>query len=240
MSVELVVIAPALVLLLLLVAAGGRWVESHGAIDGAARDAARAASVARTAGNAVSLAQQSADADLATSGWCDGGTVTAGVTGFPPDGVVVVPGDAVTVTVSCNVDMSPFTALGFSAVSPVTGSAVAPLRPLHVPGGELLSLLARARPGRARDRDRGSMAVFTVVFAMAVIFLTALIVDGGNAMNARERAPPTSPGRRPAPRPGTSRRPPSARDGPRRGLSHRLDDRVPATRSRSCSATVPG
>jgi Flp pilus assembly protein TadG len=38
------------------------------------------------------------------------------------------------------------------------------------------------------DRDRGSVAVFTVVFAVAVIFLTALIVDGGNAMNARERA----------------------------------------------------
>ena len=45
-----------------------------------------------------------------------------------------------------------------------------------------------ARPGRAGDRDRGSVAVFTVVFAVAVIFLTALIVDAGNAMNARERA----------------------------------------------------
>jgi len=134
MSVELVVIAPALVLLLLLVAAGGRWVESHGAIDGAARDAARAASVARTAGNAVSLAQQSADADLATSGWCDGGTVAVGVTGFPADGVAVAPGDAVTVTVSCNVNMSPFTALGFSAASPVTGTAVAPLDPFMCRG----------------------------------------------------------------------------------------------------------
>jgi Flp pilus assembly protein TadG len=40
----------------------------------------------------------------------------------------------------------------------------------------------------ATERDRGSVAVFTVVFAVAVIFLTALIVDGGNAMNARERA----------------------------------------------------
>jgi len=38
------------------------------------------------------------------------------------------------------------------------------------------------------EPDRGSVAVFTVVFAVAVIFLTALIVDGGNAMNARERA----------------------------------------------------
>jgi Flp pilus assembly protein TadG len=39
-----------------------------------------------------------------------------------------------------------------------------------------------------RSGDRGSVAVFTVVFAVAVIFLLALIVDGGNAMNARERA----------------------------------------------------
>ena len=38
------------------------------------------------------------------------------------------------------------------------------------------------------ERDRGSVAVFTVVFAIAVIFLTALILDGGIAMNARERA----------------------------------------------------
>jgi Flp pilus assembly protein TadG len=42
-------------------------------------------------------------------------------------------------------------------------------------------------PGRIK-RDRGSVAVFTVVFAIAVVFLTALILDGGIAMNARERA----------------------------------------------------
>lgn len=40
----------------------------------------------------------------------------------------------------------------------------------------------------SRSGDQGSVAVFTVVFAVAVIFLLALIVDGGNAMNARERA----------------------------------------------------
>lgn len=44
------------------------------------------------------------------------------------------------------------------------------------------------RPGPAEYRERGSVAVFTVVFAVAVIFLTALIVDGGIAMNAKERA----------------------------------------------------
>jgi Flp pilus assembly protein TadG len=120
MSVELVVIAPALVLLLLLVGAGGRWVESHGAIDGAARDAARAASIARTPGDAVVLAQQAADADLASSGWCDVGSANVAVTGFPA-GVT-------------NVNMSPFTLLGFSAASPVSGSAVAPLDPFMCRG----------------------------------------------------------------------------------------------------------
>jgi Flp pilus assembly protein TadG len=52
---------------------------------------------------------------------------------------------------------------------------------------------ARARRPRSTrhtraDRERGSVAVFTVVFAIAVVFLTALILDGGVAMNAKERA----------------------------------------------------
>jgi len=42
----------------------------------------------------------------------------------------------------------------------------------------------RARGGR----DRGSMAVFTVVFAAAVFLLAGLLVDGGAAINARLRA----------------------------------------------------
>src|ERR1035438_2168007 len=42
--------------------------------------------------------------------------------------------------------------------------------------------------GQPADSQRGSIAVFTVIFAIAVIFLTALILDGGIAMNAKERA----------------------------------------------------
>jgi Flp pilus assembly protein TadG len=135
MSVELVVIAPALVLLLLLLGAGGRWVESHGALDGAARDAARAASLGRTAGDADTLANQAADADLASSGWCDGGTVSVGVSGFPATGIVAQ-GAVVTVTVNCSVNMSPFTALGFQAATPVTSTAVAPLDPFMCRGAD--------------------------------------------------------------------------------------------------------
>ena len=41
---------------------------------------------------------------------------------------------------------------------------------------------------RARGGERGSVSVFTVVFAIAVVFLLALILDGGVALNARERA----------------------------------------------------
>jgi hypothetical protein len=36
--------------------------------------------------------------------------------------------------------------------------------------------------------ERGSITVFVVVFAIAVVFLTGLILDGGIALNARERA----------------------------------------------------
>ena len=45
-----------------------------------------------------------------------------------------------------------------------------------------------ARRIRRGPGDQGSVAVFTVVFAIAVVSLTALIVNGGMAMNARTQA----------------------------------------------------
>ena len=48
-------------------------------------------------------------------------------------------------------------------------------------------LTRTARPVRGRG-ERGSVSVFTAVFAIAVIFLLALILDGGSALNAKERA----------------------------------------------------
>jgi hypothetical protein len=70
---------------------------------------------------------------VASSGWCDAGTVAVGVTGFP-DTVTVAQGTTVTVTVRCNVNMSPFTLLGFRAATPVTATAVAPLDPFMCRG----------------------------------------------------------------------------------------------------------
>lgn len=134
-SVELAVLAPALALLLLLLAAGARVVEVQGHIDGAARDAARAASIARSPGEAVAMAQQAATADLSATSWCLPNTVRSQVHGFSQGGPL--PGGAaagggvsdVTVTVSCQVNMSPFTALGFRASRNFSGQAVAPLDP---------------------------------------------------------------------------------------------------------------
>jgi Flp pilus assembly protein TadG len=128
-SVELAVLAPGLVLLLLLVAAGARVVEVQGHIDGAARDAARAASIARSYGQAVAAAEQAAQADLGATSLCAPGTVAVQVAGYPAVPVVTTAGAAVMVTVTCQVDMSPFKALGFGAAKGFTGQAVAPLDP---------------------------------------------------------------------------------------------------------------
>jgi Flp pilus assembly protein TadG len=128
MSVELAVLAPALALLLLLIGAGARVVEVQGHIDGAARDAARAASIARSSGQAAAFAQQAAEADLGSTSWCLPHTVSAQVSGWPAAGLIPA-GTDVTVTVTCDVNMSPFTVLGFSGSMQFTGHAVAPLDP---------------------------------------------------------------------------------------------------------------
>jgi Flp pilus assembly protein TadG len=126
-SVELAVLAPGLALLLLLVAAGARVVEVQGHIDGAARDAARAASIARSYGQAVAAAQQAAQADLGTTSLCAPRTIGVQVAGYPA--VPLATAGAVTVTVTCQVNMSPFKTLGFGAAKQFTGQAVAPLDP---------------------------------------------------------------------------------------------------------------
>jgi Flp pilus assembly protein TadG len=128
-SVELVVLAPALALLLLLLGAGGRVVEVQGHIDGAARDAARAASISRSALQASEMARQAAVADLGPTSWCAPRSIVAQVSGYPAAGPLPAGGAEVTVTVSCEVNMSPFTSLGFPAPMRFSGQAVAPLDP---------------------------------------------------------------------------------------------------------------
>ena len=133
-SVELVVLAPALALLLLLLGAGGRVVEVQGHIDGAARDAARAATLGRSQLEAGQLARQAALADLGATSWCAQRSITVLVSGYPATGPLPADAGDLSVTVSCEVNMSPFTSLGFTAQMRFTGRAVAPLDPFMCRG----------------------------------------------------------------------------------------------------------
>jgi Flp pilus assembly protein TadG len=111
MTVEFVLLAPLLLVLILFLVMAGRVVEAHGQVDGAARDAARAASVARSPGAAQAAADQAVSADV--NGWCS-----------PPVVQGFVPGSqAVTVRLNCTLDLS-FITIGQLRV---TGYAVAPL-----------------------------------------------------------------------------------------------------------------
>ena len=131
MSVELAVMIPVLILLMLIVALGGRLVEARSAIDGAASDAARAASLARYPGlgqlGATTLANQAAAGDL--SGYCAGNNLKVNVTDFPPSGEPAQLGQNVTVTVTCGVNTSVFGVLSLPATEWMTGTAAAPLDP---------------------------------------------------------------------------------------------------------------
>jgi Flp pilus assembly protein TadG len=115
MAVEFVILAPLMLLLMCFLALCGRVIEAHGQVDGAARDAARAASIARSPGEALANATEVAKGDL--TGWCTGNAPAATVTGFGPGR------GQVTATVTCSVSLQ---FISFGTVH-VTGRAVAPL-----------------------------------------------------------------------------------------------------------------
>jgi Flp pilus assembly protein TadG len=133
MAVEFVVAAPLLVFLLLLVAAGGQWLSATGDVGSAARDAVRAASVARTFADAEANARTAATADL-------GARCSAGVQVPQPqlfsNGVGVGPGAFATaqqiqVTVRCTANLSVFHLVGFPVSQTFADSATAPLDPFE-------------------------------------------------------------------------------------------------------------
>jgi Flp pilus assembly protein TadG len=133
MAVEFVVAAPALVFLLLLVAAGGQWLSATGDVGSAARDAVRGASVARTFTDAQANAQAAAESDLGAR--CGGGGATTRVELFS-DGAPVGPGNfavaqQIQVTVSCVASLSVFHIIGFPVSQTFADNATAPLDPFE-------------------------------------------------------------------------------------------------------------
>ncbi|MGV9304790.1 TadE/TadG family type IV pilus assembly protein [Nonomuraea sp. NPDC003727] len=115
MAVETVLLAPVFLLFLLFLAGAGRLVEAQGEVNGAAMDAARAASVQRTLDAAEAAATDSARSAL--EGECDAPRVSLSGTRWEEGGHVQA-------AVTCELDLE---FLGFGAGKRMTGTSVVPL-----------------------------------------------------------------------------------------------------------------
>ena len=102
--VEIVILAPALGLFLMLIIAGGRVAVAHQAVESSAADAARSASIARTQGQAETSASSAAATSLRTQGTtCVATSVSVDSSGFAaPVGTPA----SVGATVTCQVNLS--------------------------------------------------------------------------------------------------------------------------------------
>ena len=124
-TLELVVLAPALLLLVGLVVFAGRITVTAGSVEQAASAAAREASLARSVSTARSAAAQAARAALAERGMkCSALAVTTNTAGFA---VRVGRPATVTTTVSCTVSMADLAMPGLPGSRTLTSSAVSPL-----------------------------------------------------------------------------------------------------------------
>ncbi|MGW6755765.1 TadE family protein [Streptomyces sp. NPDC055006] len=103
-AIEAAIILPSLLVFLCLAIAGGRLVMSGSKVDAAAQDAAREASIHRTATSAQEAARAAATASLADQGiTCASSSVSINTAGLSvPIGQVAT----VSATVSCTVDLS--------------------------------------------------------------------------------------------------------------------------------------
>jgi Flp pilus assembly protein TadG len=118
MAIEIVLLTPVLLAFTLLVVAGGRFVGRQGDVDSAARDAARAASMARTSGSAVEVARSVAASSLPAGASCQPAAVNT---------ANWAEGGSVAVTIRCRVSYSGLGLIGLPGSARVEGSSVAPL-----------------------------------------------------------------------------------------------------------------
>lgn len=105
-AVETAVVAPALVMLLLLVVFAGRVAQAEGDVRRASSEAARAASLEQYPAEAEQAAVDSVQANLSASG------VVCGDLRTDVDTSDLVPGGSVTVSVRCVASMSDVALLG--------------------------------------------------------------------------------------------------------------------------------
>ncbi len=124
-TLELVVWAPGLLLMIGLLIVAGRVNSAHAAVEQAAVDAARTASSARSAAGARHMAQASAEKTLAAQGLqCTTTTVVLDTSGFGTR-----PGQSATVTatVTCPVRLSDLSVSGLPGTRTVSHTATSSL-----------------------------------------------------------------------------------------------------------------
>ncbi len=126
-AVELAPVAIVLILFLLMAIGAGRMMIAQGAVQAAAREAARQASIARTPGQAVAAAEQSAQSALHQDGLDCDPQVAVDTSGFA---VPVGQAAQVSVQVSCDVRLSALTVVpGMPGSKTLTATYVSALDP---------------------------------------------------------------------------------------------------------------
>jgi hypothetical protein len=129
-TVELVLVAPVLVVFLLFMVFAGRVVVAMGEVEAAARDAARAASLSRSAHAAQVAADRTAAADLFGNrlAACERVAVEVDASGFEPHqtptGAIA---GVVAVSVRCQMHTSDLSLLGLRGSRAVERRATAPV-----------------------------------------------------------------------------------------------------------------
>lgn len=114
---EMVILAPVLLLLLALAVAGGRLALAHEQVDAAAGQAARAASIARSPTAAADQARLSAEDALANAGLsCTPMAVSVDTSLFRPGG-------SVTVTLTCTAQLGTLLPSALVGAHPITGTS---------------------------------------------------------------------------------------------------------------------
>jgi Flp pilus assembly protein TadG len=120
-TIELVLLTPLLVVILMFVVVLGRIGSARADVDAAARDAARAASLARNTASALGAGQSAARAALHEGGvTCRQLAVTVSTDEFRSDG-------AVSAQVSCTVEVADLGALGIGLARTITATHTAPV-----------------------------------------------------------------------------------------------------------------
>ena len=138
------VVAPAFVMLMLLVVFAGKVSEAEGNVTRAASEAARAASLRQHPGDAVVIARTTATGNLAAAGVpCVTLTTSVDTTDFRAGGTV-------TVTLTCDASMADVTLLGVPGTRTFGARAVEVIDRAR---RDLYRMLAEAEVGRDDERD---------------------------------------------------------------------------------------